>query len=307
MVSSYRVGLIGRGIQRSKSPAMHEAEAAAQGMSCTYELIDLEERGVEVSALASALADLLLEAERRGFAGVNITYPCKQAVIPLLSALSDEARAIGAVNTVKFQDGQRTGYNTDAWGFAESFRRGLRGAALERVVQIGAGGAGAATSYALLGLGARELRLIDVDESRAASLARSLLSHFPSCRVKVVGTQAGGRADTQAGTRAGTQVDALADALATADGVVHATPMGMANHRGTAVPAQLLRPGLWVADIVYFPIETELLQSARAAGCRTLDGGGMAVFQAAKAFEIFTGRSADGERMRRHFASLTQS
>jgi shikimate dehydrogenase len=293
------VGLIGRGIQRSKSPAMHEAEAAAQGMSCIYELIDLEERRIE----ASALADLLLEAEHRGFAGVNITYPCKQAVIPLLSALSDEARAIGAVNTVKFEDGRRTGYNTDAWGFAESFRRGLHGAALERVVQIGAGGAGAATSYALLGLGARELRLIDVDESRAASLARSLLGHFPDRRVKVVETQAGG----QAGAQAEALVDALADALATADGVVHATPMGMANHRGTAVPAELLRPGLWVADIVYFPIETELLQSARAAGCRTLDGGGMAVFQAAKAFEIFTGRSADGERMRRHFASLTQS
>jgi shikimate dehydrogenase len=83
--------------------------------------------------------------------------------------------------------------------------------------------------------------------------------------------------------------------------------MGMANHRGSAIPAELLRPGMWVADIVYFPLETELLRLARAAGCRTLDGGGMAVFQAAKAFEIFTGRTADGERMRRHFASLAQT
>jgi shikimate dehydrogenase len=276
-------GLIGKGIQRSKSPALHEAEAAAQGFRCHYELIDLDERGLEINALPS----LLEEAESRGFSGVNITYPCKQAVIPLLHSLSDEARAIGAVNTVHFSNGTRTGYNTDSWGFAESFRRGLREAALERVTQIGAGGAGAATGYALLGLGAQALTIFDVDFDRAASLARSLGRHFPDRRLDVV--------------------DELVDAVATAQGIVHATPMGMANHSGSAVPAELLRAGMWVADIVYFPLETELLRLARAAGCRTLDGGGMAVFQAAKAFEIFTGRTADGERMRRHFASITQT
>jgi shikimate dehydrogenase len=277
------VGLIGKGIQRSKSPALHEAEAAAQGFRCLYELIDLDERGLEINALQS----LLEEAESRGFSGVNITYPCKQAVIPLLHSLSDEARAIGAVNTVHFSNGTRTGYNTDAWGFAESFRRGLHDAALGRVTQIGAGGAGAATGYALLDLGAQALTVFDVDFDRAASLARSLRRHFPDRRLDVV--------------------DELVDALANAQGIVHATPMGMANHRGSAIPAELLRPGMWVADIVYFPLETELLRLARAAGCRTLDGGGMAVFQAAKAFEIFTGRTADGERMRRHFASLAQT
>jgi shikimate dehydrogenase len=277
------VGLIGKGIQRSKSPALHEAEAAAQGFRCIYELIDLDERGLEINALPS----LLDEAESRGFSGVNITYPCKQAVIPLLQSLSDEARAIGAVNTVQFSNGVRTGYNTDAWGFAESFRRGLGNAPLERVTQIGAGGAGAATAYALLGLGARALTIFDVDSDRATSLARSLLRHFPDRQLDVV--------------------DELADAIATAQGVVHATPMGMANHRGSAIPGTLLRPGMWVADIVYFPLETELLRLARAAGCQTLDGGGMAVFQAAKAFEIFTGRAADGERMRRHFAGIAQT
>jgi len=277
------VGLIGKGIQRSKSPALHEAEAAAQGFRCVYELIDLDERGVEINALQA----LLEEVESRGFSGVNITYPCKQAVIPLLNSLSDEARAIGAVNTVHLANGVRTGYNTDAWGFAESFRRGLGDAPLERVTQIGAGGAGAATGYALLGLGARALTIFDVDTDRSTSLARSLRRHFPDRRIEVV--------------------DELADAVATAQGIVHATPMGMANHRGSAVPRDLLQAGMWVADIVYFPLETELLRLARAAGCRTLDGGGMAVFQAAKAFEIFTGRSADGERMRRHFASLAQT
>ena len=136
-------------------------------------------------------------------------------------------------------------------------------------------------------MGARALTIFDVDSDRATSLARSLLRHFPDRQLDVV--------------------DELADAIATAQGVVHATPMGMANHRGSAIPGALLRPGMWVADIVYFPLETELLRLARAAGCQTLDGGGMAVFQAAKAFEIFTGRAADGERMRRHFAGIAQS
>jgi shikimate dehydrogenase len=277
------VGLIGKGIQRSKSPALHEAEARAQGFRCHYELIDLDERGVGITALP----DLLLEAESRGFAGVNITYPCKQAVIPLLHSLSDEARAIGAVNTVHFSSGRREGYNTDAWGFAESFRRGLAGAPVERVGQIGAGGAGAATAYAMLGLGAQDLLITDVDIDRSTSLVRGLARHFPERRIRAV--------------------EEPAEAIASSQGLVHATPMGMANHRGSAVPAELLRPDLWVADIVYFPIETELLRQAKASGCRTLNGGGMAVFQAAKAFEIFTGRAADGERMRRHFELIAQS
>jgi shikimate dehydrogenase len=277
------VGLIGKGIQRSKSPAMHEEEAAAQGFRCVYELIDLDERQVGVDALP----DLLREAEARGFAGVNITYPCKQAVIPLLQGLSDEARAIGAVNTVHFARGVRTGYNTDAYGFAESFRRGLGGASLNAVAQIGAGGAGAATGYAVLGLGAATLLIFDVDSDRATSLVRSLKQHFPDRTIEAV--------------------DEIGKALEYADGLVHATPTGMAGHRGSAVPETLLRPSLWVADIVYFPLETELLRLARAAGCRTLDGGGMATYQAARAFEIFTGRRADGERMRRHFLRIAQS
>ncbi|HXD23549.1 MAG TPA: shikimate dehydrogenase, partial [Gemmatimonadaceae bacterium] len=219
-----RVGLIGKGIQRSKSPAMHEAEAAAQGFRCVYELIDLDERGVDINALPG----LLSEAEERGFAGVNVTYPCKQAVIPLLTGLSDEARAIGAVNTVHFEPGARTGYNTDAWGFAESFRRGLGDASLERVAQIGAGGAGAATGYAMLGLGARHLRIFDVDLDRATSLVRSLVRHFPDREISAV--------------------DEIEEAVGDAQGLVHATPTGMASHRGSAVPATLLRPDLWVAD-----------------------------------------------------------
>jgi shikimate dehydrogenase len=152
------------------------------------------------------------------------------------------------------------------------------------VVQIGAGGAGAATAYAMLGLGVSQLTLFDTNQERAVSLATRLSSRFPALDIRAAWE--------------------LAAPLADAQGIVNASPLGMQNHPGSAVPPSLLRPGLWVADIVYFPLETELLRSARAAGCRTLDGSDMVVFQAARAFEIFTGRKADGERMRRHFDTI---
>jgi shikimate dehydrogenase len=274
------LGLIGSGIQESKSPLIHESEAAAQGLQCSYELIDLDARGLG----AEALPELLREVELRGFAGVNITYPCKQAIIPLLHELSEEARAIGAVNTVHLSKGRRIGYNTDAWGFAESFERDLPGAPLDRVVQVGAGGAGAATAYALLRRGVRELTIFDNDSGRAVSLMSNLSGRFPERDIRAT-------------------LD-LQEALRNAQGVVNASPVGMAKHPGSAVPLASLRPDLWVADIVYFPLETQLLRAARAAGCRTLDGGGMAVSQAARAFEIFTGLKADGDRMRRHFEQI---
>lgn len=277
---SFLVGLIGSGIQGSRTPAMHEREGDEQGFRTLYRKIDLEQLGLGTAALP----ELLLAAERMGFAGLNITHPCKQAVIPLLDELSPDAEALGAVNTVVLRDGRRRGENTDWWGFAEAFRRRMAGAALGRVVQLGAGGAGAAVAHALFGLGVQRLTIEDVDPARAAALAESLC--------KRVGA---GRAVACAD---------LPAAMAEADGLVHCTPTGMAAHPGLPLPATLLRPDLWVAEIVYFPLETELLRVARGLGCRTLDGGGMAVFQAVEAFRLFTGTTPDAERMLRHFASM---
>jgi shikimate dehydrogenase len=273
-------GLIGAGIQASRSPALHEHEGAAQGLRPIYKLIDLERLGVGIAALP----DLLAAAERMGFAGVNITHPCKQAVIPLLHDLSDDARALGAVNTVVLREGRRVGHNTDWFGFAEAFRRGLPDAALCRVALLGAGGAGAAVAHAALTLGATRLAIVDVDASRAEALAARLGERFGHGRAQAV-------------------ADA-ASAVADADGLINTTPVGMAKYPGTPLPVALLRAAMWVAEVVYFPLETELLCAARALGCRTLDGGGMAVFQAAEAFRLFTGVAADAERMLRHFAQM---
>jgi shikimate dehydrogenase len=274
------LGLIGAGIQASRAPALHQQEAAAQGLHCIYKLIDIE----HLRLGADALADLLTAAEQMGFDGLNITHPCKQAVLPLLHELSADARALGAVNTVLLKDGARIGHNTDWWGFAESFRRGMPDVALGRVVQFGAGGAGSAVAHAALTLGVVQLTIIDVDAGRSQALADSLCARFGA-------------------GRAVRGVDP-ASAVNAADGVINATPMGMAGHAGMALQASLLRRDLWVAEIVYFPLETALLRAAREVGCRTLGGGGMAVFQAAEAFRLFTGRTPDAARMLRHFAAM---
>jgi shikimate dehydrogenase len=273
-------GLIGAGIQASRTPALHEHEGDAQGLRYLYRLIDLDQLKLD----SSALPDLLMAAERMNFTGLNITFPCKQAIIPLLDELSPEARGIGAVNTVVLKDGKRIGHNTDCLGFAEGFRRGLKDVARERVVQMGAGGAGAAVAHALLSEGVQLLSIFDVEISRAQALADNLNQHFGAGRA-VAGHD-------------------LPSTLAQADGLVNTTPMGMKKLPGMPVPVALLRAELWVAEIVYFPLETELLRNARALGCRTLDGGNMAVFQAVKAFELFSGVVPDAKRMLEHFQSM---
>jgi shikimate dehydrogenase len=272
-------GLIGAGIQGSRSPALHEGEAKAQGLEFSYRLIDLDVLGVGSDALPGLIAD----GVRDGYRGFNITFPCKQTVIPLLDGLSDEARSIGAVNTIVIAGGKLTGYNTDGPGWGWGFQRALPGADLSRVVLLGAGGAGSACADAVLRLGARELMIVDREAGRGDALAA--------------------RMNSMHGARCIAVAD-IAQALAGASGLIHATPTGMAKMPGMPLPPRLLRPGLWVSEIVYVPLETELLRSARRAGCRVMDGGHMNVGQALGAFKLFTGREADAARVDARFRSL---
>lgn len=281
MHKALRVGLIGAGIQQSRSPRLHMEEARAQGLALTYDLIDLTAQGLSPSALPALLA----EVEAAGFAGVNITHPCKQSVIPLLDDLSVDAAQLGAVNTVLFREGRRIGHNTDWSGFAESFRRGLPDVARDRVVLIGAGGAGAAVAHACLKLGVGRLWVHDAEGERADRLAQALNARaLRDLALPVI------------------EVGAV---MREVDGVIHATPMGMDAHPGLPFDPDLLSARPWVAEIVYFPLDTAFLRAARARGCRTLDGGGMAVFQAVDAFRLFTGKEPDADRMIAHFARMT--
>ena len=274
------LGLIGAGIELSLTPSMQEAEALAQGMRVDYQLIDLEVNGEG----AEVLPALLRAARELGFAGLNITYPCKQAVMPLLDDFSDEARAMGAVNTVVFGDGRAVGHNTDGSGWRWGFERALPGADLSRVVLLGGGGAGSAIAHSVCCMRADALVVVDSDSARADALAAALNQHYGGQRVS-----------------ASTDV---AMALQGASGLIHATPTGMAKLPGLPLPAELLQPAMWVSEIVYFPLETALLAAARAIGSRVVDGGTMAVGQAIGAFELFTGLRADAPRMEAHLRRL---
>jgi shikimate dehydrogenase len=279
---TYRVGLIGSGIGESLSPALHEREASRLGLDYAYQLFDLDELGRDPAEVGA----LVREARELGLRGVNVTHPCKQLVVPELDELSPEAEALNAVNTVVFAGDRLVGHNTDTTGFQEAFRRGLPDAATGSVVLLGAGGAGAAVGHAALGLGAGHVTVLDTEAERAHDLVAALAARFGAGRA-VVG-----------------DMRELGDILAGADGLIHATPTGMAAYPGTAVGAELLHPELWVAEVVYVPVDTELLESARAAGCRTLSGAAMVALQAAGSIELFTGVSPDRERMLRHVAAL---
>lgn len=268
------LGLIGAGIQRSLAPALHEEEGRQHGLQVHYQLIDLHRPDAALEALPGLLAAVRLI----GFGGLNITYPCKQAVIAHLDGLSDEAKRMGAVNTVVFHDGRAIGHNTDGSGWSWGFRRALPDAKLDRVVLLGAGGAGSAIAHALMSLGAKNLTIIDQVPERAEALAGQLQN---------------ARASTD-----------LAGALREADGLVHATPVGMDKQPGMPFPAELLRPQLWVSEVVYVPLETQLLKAARKLGCAVMDGGHMNVGQACRAFELFTGKQANVARVDAHFRRM---
>lgn len=273
------VGLLGKGIQLSRTPAMHEAEGRALGIPYVYRLLDTD----RMRDPAPDVADILRFAEDFGFSGLNVTFPYKQVVLPLLDELSPAARSIGSVNTIVFRDGRRHGHNTDMWGFAESFRRGLPGVERRHVLLIGAGGAGAAVAHALLESGVERLSVADAESDRAQTLADRLRGFFGE-----------GRCDA---------TDAMA-VVRSVDGIVNATPVGMAKVPGTPIDPSMIAARCWVADIIYFPLETELLRSARLKGCRTLPGDGMALFQAVRAFELFAGVKPDTDRMRAAFVAF---
>ena len=280
---SWLTGLIGHGVGPSLTPELHEREGARQGIRYVYKVIDLPDGEIDRTRLERLLAG----AVELGFDGLNVTHPVKQAMVALVDEVDGAVDAIGALNTVLIRDGRTVGHNTDVSGFRRSFRDGLPEADLSRVVLIGAGGAGTAVAHALAGLGVRRLLVVDPDADRRTALAATL-------RDQAI--------DVELVPGAG-----LADAVAGSAGLVNASPMGMADHPGSPVPDEVLRDDLWLADIVYRPLETALLQAARAAGCPVLSGAGMAVHQAADAFELITGRPADRGAMLRDFDELVEA
>jgi shikimate dehydrogenase len=247
---------------------MHERAAAALGLRCHYQLIEI------VGASPHELKFLLEGVRRLGFAGINVTFPYKEAVIDLLDELSPSAKMIGAVNTVVVRDGRLIGHNTDTTGFSRAVSGLVAASAHGAVAVMGAGGVGKAIAFALASLGVSELRIFDRELAKAAYLAAQL--------------------QDQVSTSVPHSVE---DAVLGVAGIVNGSPVGMLPNRGTPVPDALLHAGLWVADAVYSPLWTPLLLAAKAKGAAVMTGRELAIYQAADAFELFTGLTPSSTEM----------
>ena len=266
-------GLIGAPIAQSASPAMHERAAEALGIRGHYQLIEVA--GADTTGLR-----MMLEGVRRlGFAGVNVTYPYKEAVVPLLDELAPGAAAMGAVNTVVVRGSRLIGHNTDTTGFARAVAP-LLAPAGNAIAVIGAGGVGKAIAFALAHQKVSDIRIFDSEPARAEKLVALL--------------------DTT-GTRAAASVE---DALDGATGLINGTPVGMLPNREMPVPVALLRADLWVADAVYSPLITPLLAEAQERGAKIMTGRELAIYQAADAFELFTGLAPSTEIMGEAFDAV---
>ncbi|GIQ76283.1 shikimate dehydrogenase [Bradyrhizobium sp. RD5-C2] len=259
MRDRFLTGLIGYPIAHSAAPAMHEQAAAALGVHCHYQLI-------EVTGAGRDDLRVMLEGVRRlGFAGVNVTFPYKEAVVDLLDDLAPDARAIGAVNTIVASGARLVGHNTDATGFARAIAPLLASAPRGPIALIGAGGVGKAIAFVLAGLGVAGIRIFDADAAKAAQLAAQLRD------------------------RGAVHATSVATAVEGAAGLVNATPVGMLPSRDTPVPDALLHPAMWVADAVYTPLWTPLLTAAKTKGASVLTGRELAINASADAFKLFTG------------------
>jgi shikimate dehydrogenase len=274
------VGLIGTKLQFSRAPEIHMQEGELSGIRYIYRLVDMAALGLGINDIPA----LLVSAQQLGFNGLSVTHPFKESIIPHLTELSDDAARLGAVNTVIFRKGSSIGHNTDWFGFAASFRRDMAHVKTDRVIQLGAGGAGKAVAHGLLSCGVKHVALSVRNPDKVRPIVEFLASRHGASRISIV--------------------DNLAEEIAAADGIVNATPIGMDAYPGSPLAASFLRRDLWVVDIIYSPSETEFLKSARAVGARASNGTGMFVFQAAEQFRLFSGTQPNVERMEDHIARI---
>lgn len=276
-------GLIGQGISYSRSPRLHEAEGAAQGLVISYRLIDADGDKYD----AAYLSTLLVAARHLGYRGLNVTQPFKANIFELADTVDATSEALGAVNTLVLDESGTHGFNTDAPGFGLGLDRQLPGIDLSDIVVFGAGGAGAAVAHAVLARGCLNLSLIDPTHGQARKLAERLRLRFPGSKILAI------------------DPEELSDRLDAATGIINASPIGSPASPGSPLDVSLIRGKLWVADVIY-AVETPLLKAARAKGCRVIDGSAMLVYQAAQSFEIFHGVAADHERMFRTFSQMAR-
>ncbi len=277
---SYVVGLVGESLSGTLAHRLVEGCAQRAGVPLAYRVIDTEALNLDPHDLKRVVRWLV----RLGYDGFSVTHPYKQQIIDLLDELTPTASDLGAVNTVTVREGRLVGDNTDWRGFASHLAAAAPDVRDDRVLLLGAGGAGVAVAYGLLRDSSAHVTVADVDPRKAGDVVTRMAALFGADRVAL-------SRDT-------------ALAIQTCQGLVNATPRGMTAHPGVPIAPSLVRPDMWVADIVYLPRRTELLEICAARGSRTIPGAGMAAYTAAHTFEVFTGVSPDLKDLRAHLDQL---
>lgn len=273
------VGVIGFPVEHSLSPAMHNAEFERLQLDWVYVPFPVHPEKIEAALRGLAAA---------GVTGINVTIPHKQAVIALLDEVTTEARAIGAVNTIRFEsDGRLKGYNTDAPGWVDDIQQDIL-LSDSTVAILGAGGASRALCIGAAGAGAKSICIFNRTVETAQAVSESLQEQFPAVRFEWAPLDS----------------DDERERFLKCEIIVNATSLGMASNPGMPVPVDWLHDNQYVYDTIYTPAETELLKAARQRGCAVRNGTGMLARQGALSFEIWTGQRPDPERMetviRRH-------
>lgn len=264
-------GLIGDPVRHSLSPAMHNAAFKALGMDAEYKLFPLQEEELE---------NFLKNAGKENIHGLNVTVPYKEKVIRFLNTLSEDARSIGAVNTVKVSDDKLEGFNTDGRGFLTHLKEEGFNPQNKRIAILGAGGACRAVAYVLAGSGAGEIALLDIDKTKSENIVRMINKSFPGCKIYAV--------------EKNEQLD-----LRNKDLLINATPAGLKESDPVLMDEEMMHKDLFVYDLIYNPPETKLLALAKKAGAAASNSLGMLLYQGALAFEIWTARPAPVEVMRK--------
>ena len=264
--------VFGSPIKHSASPAMHNAAFAARGLNWRYVACEVDPKNLR-AAIAGAQA--------MNFAGINLTVPHKLLAVAMVDELDASAKKWGAVNTIKFENGRATGFNTDADAIATSLREDLkmdlRGA---KVLLLGAGGAGRTAALRLAAENVAELFLVNRTASKAEAMCGEIQKQFPAVKVSVGHPK--------------TKVDLILNATSLGLKASDASPL---NEKQFS-----LKQAAMVYDMIYRPAETALLAAAKKSGCQTANGLGMMLHQGATAFEIWTGQPAPIDVMRRALA-----
>ncbi len=269
-------GIFGHPVSQSLSPVMHNSAFSELGLDCVYVAFDIDPK--EIAQATESLRTM-------GIKGINITIPHKQSIMPHLDEISPDAKLTGAVNTVKNTDGTLLGFNTDVGGVLRAIKEELGFSPdNSRVLLIGAGGAGRAVLSGFCMNNASSICIADRAAQKAQKLALEFRTHFPDVEISTLSLQ-----DDQVISREMNNSDIL----------INASSAGMNGENNLELPIAELREGAVVYDLVYKPLETELVTTAKELGYKASGGLSMLLYQGAESFEIWTGEPAPVETMRK--------